>query len=85
MTSQLGAAAEAQRALILDRLVEIEREVKKGELEALVAILDNPEKTVEARRDALATRLMELYRVHESRAAFGLLFELTREPLLSRR
>ncbi len=70
------------RRLILDRLGEIRREVGERELAPLVDILEDPSRSLDAKRDTIATRLMELFRVHRSRAAFGLLFELSREALL---
>jgi RNA polymerase sigma-70 factor (ECF subfamily) len=49
----------------------------------LTALLDDPARDGEALRDALSTRLMELYRVHKSRTCFGLLYELNGEHLLA--
>lgn len=70
------------RHLILDRLSEVRREVGDRELTPLVDILEDASRSLEAKRDTISTRLMELFRVHHSRAAFGLLFELSREALL---
>jgi len=48
----------------------------------LTEVLQDPTRGEEARRDLLATRLMEAYRVTSSRAAFGLLYELNGRHLL---
>lgn len=80
--AEWSLAADSQRRLVLDRLAEVRREVGERELAPLVAILEDPERSLEVKRDAIATRLMELFRVHRSRAAFGLLFELSRDALL---
>ena len=46
------------------------------------SILDDTGRTYEEVRDAVSTRLMELYRTQHSSAAFGLLYELNRQHLL---
>lgn len=64
------------------RLVEIGREVPEVDPAPLLAILNDEARDHEGRRDALSTRLMEVFRVHQSRVAFGLLYELNRHHLL---
>jgi len=63
------------------RLDEVAHDVGGLDQGALDAILDDPGRTAEEQRDALSTRLMELFRIHQSRAAFGLLYELNRHHL----
>jgi RNA polymerase sigma-70 factor (ECF subfamily) len=67
---------------VRERLAELARESEAIDVGALLAIVADPERAHEAKRDALATRLMEVFRVHKSRAAFGLLYELFRQHLL---
>jgi len=46
-------------------------------------ILADLDRDVEGLRDAVSTRLMEIFRFRQSRTAFGLLFELNRAPILA--
>jgi len=68
------------------RLAEVSREVSEEgqefDAQVLMAVLRDGERTLESKRDVLATRLMEVYRDTRSRAAFGLLYELTGNHLL---
>jgi len=80
-----GAALHADRALLRERLAEVGRECLALEASALaemLAIAADPGRGPEALRDGLSTRLMEVFRVHRSRSAFGLLYELNRPQLL---
>jgi RNA polymerase sigma-70 factor (ECF subfamily) len=80
-----GAALHADRALLRERLAEVGRECLALEASALadmLAIAADPGRGPEALRDGLSTRLMEVFRVHRSRSAFGLLYELNRQQLL---
>lgn len=74
--------AELFGVRIGERLAEVARDVADVDLAPMQAILGDPERTLESRRDGIATRLMEVFRVHKSRAAFGLLYELNRQHLL---
>jgi DNA-directed RNA polymerase specialized sigma24 family protein len=65
----------------VERLREVAKEIEGVDLEAMIAIAQDPALDEESRRDALSTRLMETYRLHVSRAAFGLLYELNAEHL----
>ena len=75
---------------LLDRLADLARdmELEPGSQEAeealapLRAILQDPERSAESRRDALSTRCMEIFRLCRSRTAFGLLYELNGSHLL---
>ena len=53
-----------------------------GELERILALLDEGSRTPEAIRDAVSTRLMEVFRLTTSRGCFGLLYELNSQHLL---
>jgi RNA polymerase sigma-70 factor (ECF subfamily) len=80
-----GAALHADRALLRERLAEVGRECLALEASALadmLAVAADPERGPEALRDGLSTRLMEVFRAHRSRSAFGLLYELNRQQLL---
>ncbi len=65
-----------------------ERIVAAGDIPAsertrIVALLEDPRRGAEATRDAVSTRLMEAFRRKSSRSAFGLLYELNSQHLLS--
>jgi RNA polymerase sigma factor (sigma-70 family) len=47
------------------------------------AILDETERSVESIRDAISTRLMEVFKADRSRGCFGLLYELNGSHLLT--
>ena len=67
------------RAALRLRLAELVQDVDEltdADLEPLRQILDDDDRTHEQARDALSTRVMELFRLHRSRACFGLLYEL---------
>ena len=63
----------------IEEVVEIERE----ELERVRALLADLERAPEVLRDALSTRLMEVFRLTRSRGCFGLLYELNSSHLLA--
>ena len=58
------------------RLREVAQEIGDVDLTPFEAVLADAERTAESRRDGVTTRLMELFRLHRSRAAFGLIYEL---------
>ena len=58
-------------------------DVPRGELEAMLAIVDDARRSPESIRDALSTRLMEAFRRRQTRACIGLLFELNSHHLLA--
>ena len=58
-------------------------EVRGEELERIRGLVADEERTPEGIRDAVSTRLMEVFRVTRSRGAFGLLYELNSPHLLA--
>jgi len=74
-----GLDGEELRRRLLETVAELDPRVAP---ERLVAILDDSERGYESLRDALSTELMERFRVHHSRACFGLLYELNQAHLL---
>jgi len=70
------------------RLREIQDEVGREELARMEALIDQGdhlggERTVESIRDAVSTRLMEVFKADRSRGCFGLLYELNGAHLLT--
>lgn len=70
------------------RLQELEAELSGSELEPdeyerMLALLDEEERAPESLRDAVSTRLMEVFRLARSRGCFGLLYELNCQHLLA--
>ena len=49
----------------------------------MTGILSDPARSVDSKRDALSTQLMEAFRMHAHRGSFGLLYELNGGPLLT--
>jgi len=74
-------ATEERLTGIRPKLEDIRREVGENSIAGLLAILDGEGREAESRRDQLSTALMELYRLHGSRAAFACLYELNAAPL----
>ena len=78
----LDWAASAERLeRIRDKFTEVGKESEQSALTLLEAILEDQQRDVEEKRDGISTRLMEIFRVHRSRTAFGLLYELNAAPL----
>jgi len=78
-----GLATEGDpRRRLSERLGDLAGEGEGIDTATLVALLEGTERSAEEKRDALSTRLMEIFRVHRSRAAFGLLYELNGNHLL---
>lgn len=70
--------AKELRPKLLEISTEI-KEVSEADLSPLFAILeatDGIERTQDQVRDALSTKIMEFFRLHQSRTCFGLLYEL---------
>ncbi len=63
------------------RLHEVRDEIGREELARMDAILDESERTSESVRDAISTRLMEVFKGDRSRGCFGLLYELNGQHL----
>ncbi|HVS19686.1 MAG TPA: sigma-70 family RNA polymerase sigma factor [Planctomycetota bacterium] len=66
-----------------ERLEGLARDAGRGELRRMLALVDDGERSAEGVRDAVSTRLMEVFRLKTSRAAFGLLYELNSQHLLT--
>jgi RNA polymerase sigma factor (sigma-70 family) len=64
-----------------ERLREIEEEIGQRELARMEAILAEVDRTSESVRDAISTRLMEVFKQDRSRGCFGLLYELNGQHL----
>ncbi|MEX1025369.1 MAG: RNA polymerase sigma factor [Planctomycetota bacterium] len=73
---------EGHEGLLWLRLEEVRQESPSFEEALFAAVFAAEERTHESVRDGLSTRLMELFRLHQSRAAFGLLYELNAQHLL---
>jgi RNA polymerase sigma-70 factor (ECF subfamily) len=78
----LTAIGELSRPQLRERLAELEPEIDACELAGLHALVDDESRPVESVRDATSTRLMEVFRLQQSRVAFGLLYELNQQHLL---
>ncbi len=57
-------------------------EALEFDFDQLTTILEDPTRTPESTRDALSTRMMELFRLTQARTCFGLLYELNGAHLL---
>jgi RNA polymerase sigma factor (sigma-70 family) len=74
------------RPALLDlgaRVGELRGEVDREQMRRMMAITSDASRAPDATRDALSTRLMECFRLSSSRGAFGLLYELNAEHLLT--
>jgi RNA polymerase sigma factor (sigma-70 family) len=84
--AQIESSANlTDRGVLRERVLEIGREcgaIEAASIAEMLAIAGDPERGVEGVRDGLSTRLMDVFRVHRSRAAFGLLYEVNRQHLL---
>jgi RNA polymerase sigma factor (sigma-70 family) len=69
-------------ARLAERLAEHRGEIGARELRRMQDLLAETERTPENLRDALSTRLMEVFKHDRSRACFGLLYELNGDHLL---
>lgn len=91
LTAPLYQGQDALIAPVFDRealaskLLELTREIEvlgPDDLKPLLDLLKDPDRDAENVRDALSTLLMDLFRLHESRTAFGLLYELNGQHLV---
>jgi RNA polymerase sigma-70 factor, ECF subfamily len=71
------------RSLVEQRLQGLGKDAPKPELRRMLALVGEKERTPESLRDAVSTRLMEIFRLKTSRACFGLLYELNHQHLLA--
>lgn len=74
--------AGSERSVLREKLLALVGDVPRAELRRMQAISNDAERTVEGVRDAVSTRLMEVFRQRTSRACFGLLYELNSQHLL---
>jgi RNA polymerase sigma factor (sigma-70 family) len=75
--------AALDRSALRERVESLRREAGADEHAGLLAIVDDRARAGESVRDALSTRLMEVFRLRTSRGAFGLLYELNSQHLLT--
>jgi RNA polymerase sigma-70 factor (ECF subfamily) len=82
-STQAAITASLDRGQLRSRVVGLGRELGRQERAHVLALVDDAKRTGEAVRDAVSTRLMEVFRQHGSRGAFGLLYELNSQHLQS--
>lgn len=80
--------AEGGVPRLKDRLEEMRDEVPRAEWKRIQELIADPERDHESLRDSVSTRLMEVFKLarsrqQESRGAFGLLYELNGQHLLT--
>jgi len=75
-------SGEEARGRLGERILELEGEIGQRGVAAMVALLGEDGRGVDARRDALSTLLMEAFRQTRGRGCFGLLYELNHHHLL---
>lgn len=80
--SGLSLSGEVARSRLRLRIEELRPEIGSADWTALVAYVDDPARECEALRDAVSTRLMEMFRTSTGRGTFGLLYELNCQHLL---
>jgi RNA polymerase sigma factor (sigma-70 family) len=73
---------EAGAPLLLEHIEQLAGELEPGERERIEGIVTDSARAPESLRDAVSTRLMECFRLTQSRGAFGLLYELNGPHLL---
>jgi len=79
--------AEGGVPRLRERLEDMRGEIGRAEWKRIQDLVDDPERDLESIRDAVSTRLMEVFKgarsqQGESRGAFGLLYELNGQHLL---
>lgn len=77
----LSLQSDGGRDRLAVRLREIGGEIGRGELARMEAILAESERNAESVRDAISTRLMEVFKRDRGRGCFGLLYELNGQHL----
>ena len=73
---------EAGAPLLLEHIEQLAGELEPGERERIEGIVRDRARGPESIRDAVSTRVMECFRLTQSRVAFGLLYELNGPHLL---
>ena len=81
--SELALHTEGGTQRLGERLRELRGEIGEAELQRMEEVLADPERTPESLRDAVSTRLMEVFKHDRSRGCFGLLYELNGSHLLT--
>lgn len=71
------------RATLRQRIQALGRDLTHAEGARMLAVVDDGERTAESVRDAVSTRLMEVFRQRTNRGSFALLYELNCAHLLS--
>lgn len=82
-TSGPWLTSAGARERLRERLSEFAGEIGAAEHARMEAILLDDDRTHDSVRDALSTRMMEVFRVSRSRGCFGLLYELNSAHLLA--
>ena len=73
---------EAGAPLLLERIEQLAGDMEPGERERIEVIVSDSARAPESVRDAVSTRIMDCFRLTQSRGAFGLLYELNGPHLL---
>jgi RNA polymerase sigma factor (sigma-70 family) len=81
--SELALHTEGGAERLRGRLRELRSEIGDVELGKMEEVLADGERTPESLRDAVSTRLMEVFKHDRSRGCFGLLYELNGSHLLT--
>jgi RNA polymerase sigma-70 factor (ECF subfamily) len=79
----LAITAAIDLASLREKIEGLHREAPKRELERMLGVVDDGARTSDSIRDAVSTRLMEVFKQRTSRGAFGLLYELNSQHLLA--
>jgi RNA polymerase sigma factor (sigma-70 family) len=80
--SGISLSGESARIRLRARVEDLRAELGIADWKGLVVILDDTARDGELLRDALSTRLMEIFRQNTGRGTFGLLYELNSQHLL---
>src|SRR5689334_13621274 len=71
------------RTLLRQRIESLGREITHVEQRKILAIVRDENRSLDGVRDAVSTRLMEVFRQRTNRSCFGLLYELNCAHLLA--
>jgi RNA polymerase sigma factor (sigma-70 family) len=78
----VSLSGEIARTRLRARLEDLRPEIGAEEWKTLSGLAADPVREAEALRDAISTRLMEIFRQNTGRGTFGLLYELNCQHLL---
>lgn len=81
-TAGLPLLAEGGVERLRERITELEEEFGARDTRSILDLLDERGRSIESLRDAISTRLMEIFRRTHGRGSFGLLYELNGQHLL---